>query len=255
MRRAPSPSPTERASALGHDTEATGVLGDRDAALLIGAQHRHAETRWPAAPCSAPDDRRSCPVPALAIATRASGAREEGRILATRAVMRDLQHVRPQIDPGGQDPRLTVRLHVTGEQDRQVVDTRPGGRDWRRSPHPTRPTPPTPPPRRHRAESRPGRAPATTRPPPARSHPPGATARWPPTPAPEHEHRPPRPPETRTDSPTPHRPEHDPAPPTSPSTWSAWKWVNTTIGTALIRSPDRHRRIAVGSGPTSTTTA
>jgi hypothetical protein len=46
-----------------------------------------------------------------------TAGREEGRIGVRASVVRDLQHVRAQVDPGGEDPRLGPGAQVSGEQD------------------------------------------------------------------------------------------------------------------------------------------
>jgi hypothetical protein len=46
-----------------------------------------------------------------------AAGREERRIGVPAAVVRHLQHVRAQVGPGGQDPRLCVGAQVAGEQD------------------------------------------------------------------------------------------------------------------------------------------
>ncbi len=43
--------------------------------------------------------------------------------------------------------------------------------------------------------------------------------------------------------------------PAKPPAWSAWKWVSTTTGTCFTPSSRKHRLMAAGSGPVSTTTA
>jgi hypothetical protein len=90
-----------------------------------------------------------------------TAGRQEGRIGICAPVMRDLQHVRTQVDPGREDPRLGLCAQIAGEQDphpalgdpddhRQVV--RLGGRSgplWFGGEHLDRRTADRPPVTRH----------------------------------------------------------------------------------------------------------